>query len=156
MKRILHLPAIAAACVLFVACVPVSTPRPESSKNPASSEDVLKQRAEQRWNLLIQRDGAKAWDYLTPGYRATITRDAYAMSMNNRPIRWTSVEATKVSCDQPDNCTVFITVGFDLKVPGTGGTSSSFAPLRERWLQVQNQWYYLPNEEAGSTVKTTR
>ena len=46
---------------------------------------VIKEKAVQRWDYLIAHQAEKAYDFLSPGYRTTITRENYAAGMNNRP-----------------------------------------------------------------------
>ena len=43
-------------------------------QDPAS---VVQRRAAERWNLLVSHEPIKAYDYLSPGYRATHTLDQY-------------------------------------------------------------------------------
>ncbi|HET6633003.1 MAG TPA: hypothetical protein VFG73_09900 [Rhodanobacteraceae bacterium] len=155
--RPLRLLALAAAASLLGACATSQTsPTTAGTAAPQDSKAVLKQRALDRWNLLIAHKGAEAWNYLTPGYRATISQQQYALEMNNRPVRWTHASVTKVDCVNPDSCTVYVMVDYDLMVPGLGGGSKSFAPLKETWLRVKNTWYYLPREAGKSTLGITQ
>ena len=59
--------------------------------NFAGKDDVEK-RAVERWNYLVARQAEKAYDYLSPGTRETQTRESYAASMNNRPVKWTAAK----------------------------------------------------------------
>lgn len=105
----------------------------------------IEERAVQRWNYLIAHDAAKAYDYLTPGYRATITREQYAEAMNNRPVRWTKAHFTKKDCDA-ERCTVFLMIDYTARIGvGAAGNASTFSPQRETWLNVKGNWYYLPS-----------
>lgn len=129
---------LAAAILMLAACAGTG-----NVKSDSASQATLKQRVEQRWAYLVDREAAKAWDYLTPGYRATITRQEYAGRMNHRPINWTSANLTKLECPTASKCTAYVMVNIKLMVPGIG-PSASFSPLKETWLLLDNQWYYLP------------
>jgi len=59
-----------------------------AAPNAEPSTAVLEKRALERWNLLIAHKAEQAYDYLTPGTRATRQRDTYAQEMNNRPVHW--------------------------------------------------------------------
>lgn len=136
-----------AAALLLGACA--STPSTSTGASSSDgSKEALKQRATERWEFLIAHDAAKAWEYLTPGYRATITAEKYGNQMNSRPAQWKSAKITKIDCAQPGNCQVYVAVTYSL-VMGIGGSGpvTTFAPLKETWLFLHNQWYYLPSEE---------
>jgi hypothetical protein len=153
MKTVLRLlPALAVAALLG-ACATTST-KPGSAAS--SSQEALLQRAQQRWDYLIAHQAEKAWDYLTPGYRATVTQAKYADGMNNRPLHWSTAKVNKADCAQPDSCMVQVVVTYQVTLPGMAGSSATgFAPLKEQWLLLQNQWYYLPREEGGNSLKAT-
>ncbi|MGB8635883.1 MAG: hypothetical protein WCD66_14505 [Rhodanobacteraceae bacterium] len=138
---------LVAASLLLAACAGTSTHK-TSVMSANAGHDVLKQRAQQRWDDLINKHADKAYEYLTPGYRKTISKEQYASRMNNRPIRWKSAKVNKVECAQPDHCEVFMIVDYTMHTSGIGETEG-FAPLKETWLQLRNQWYYLPREKGG-------
>ncbi|MGA9342083.1 MAG: hypothetical protein WBV61_07085 [Rhodanobacteraceae bacterium] len=109
-----------------------------------STADV-ETRALARWNDLIAHHAEKAFDYLTPGYRATTTREAYAKAMNTRPIHWTKVGFNKKKCEG-DRCLVYLVVSYSANInAGLGGPISSVTPLQETWIRVKGDWYYLPS-----------
>jgi len=110
------------------------------------SEDssVIRERAVARWNFLIAHQAEKAYDYLTPGFRATKSRDEYAKEMNSRGVRWDKVNYTSQECTE-DTCKVHLSVGYKLTMGGPAGTVNSFAPLVETWLLVDGKWYFLPD-----------
>lgn len=137
------------AALLVVACLVLAACSASSPLRDSSSQEVLKQRAEQRWQYLADRDAAKAWDYLTPGYRQTVSRDTYAARMNNRPIRWTSGTVTGIECEDARRCTVQVTIGFTTRVAGVTGEIASMSRTKEDWLYLNNQWYHLPRETGG-------
>src|SRR5688572_22783391 len=53
-----------------------------------ANPDTIDTRAVERWNYLIAHQAEKAYDYLSPGFRSTQTREVYASSMNSRPVQW--------------------------------------------------------------------
>lgn len=144
------IPACAAA-LLLAACATTATNNTATSAE--ASQAALKQRVQARWDDLIARHAEKAYDYLTPGYQKTVSRKTYASQMNNRPVKWTKADVTSVKCASADNCEVYVMVYYTARMSvGAGGGVSSFAPLKETWLQLRNQWYYLPREEGKSTL----
>lgn len=112
----------------------------------ASTPDAIDALSVQRWEYLIARQADKAYDLLSPGYRATRTREGYAASMNSRPIAWKKVTFVRKECET-DSCTVFLLVDHTIRLPGlgVGKAQEAFAPIRETWIRSEGRWYYLPN-----------
>lgn len=122
------------ACVLAIAgCVDKSNP------------DTIDKRSVERWNYLIAHEAEKAYDYLTPGFRATQAREAYAKAMNSRPVQWKAAKFKSKKCES-DRCQVVVDVTYEVRMPGNvtrpvEGTRSQ----NETWLLVDGAWYFLPN-----------
>lgn len=129
---------ITAALVLLMAgCAATGTKKDNTAD--------IEKRAIQRWEYLIARQGEKAYDYLTPGFRATKSREIYASEMNNRPMNWKSVRFSKKECTE-DRCEVFLSVDYFVMLnAGMRGPMKGFAPLKETWVRVKGKWYYLPS-----------
>ncbi len=122
------------ACTVFVTgCVDKSSP------------DMIDKRSVERWNYLIAHEAEKAYDYLTPGYRQTKTREAYASEMNDRPVAWKSAVFEKKECDG-DRCKVDVSIDYSMPIPGAAGRRSEAKSIQhETWIRLDGQWYYLPN-----------
>ena len=106
----------------------------------------VEKRAIDRWNFLIAHQGDKAYDYLSPGTRETQTRETYAASMNNRPIKWTSATFNHKECDA-DRCKVLIDVTYSIAMPGAGPIGkpiTTTSTQAETWVHVNGTWYFLP------------
>ena len=108
-----------------------------------ANPDNVDKRSIDRWNFLIAHQAEKAYDYLTPGYRQTRTREDYASAMNNRPLQWKSVAFNHKECED-DRCTVYIDVAYALKMPGSAGVIDSTTTQSETWIRVDGEWYFLP------------
>lgn len=128
--------ALGAALSLLAACTP-------GVKKDDTAE--VEQRAVQRWEYLIAHEAEKAYDYLTPGYRKTITREVYAATMNHRPVQWTSVKYTGRKCEG-DRCSVSLLIDYSLEMAGLGRPAESMSPQRENWIRVRGTWYFLPSD----------
>ena len=108
-----------------------------------ASSDNVDRRAIERWNYLVAHQADKAYDYLTPGFRQTKTREDYASAMNDRPLQWKSVTFNRKECDD-DRCTVYVDVAYTLKMPGSAGSIDTTSTQSEIWIRVDGEWYYLP------------
>src|SRR5215470_5260667 len=104
---------IAPPCLLLAAALAACA--------PVKKDDgaAVEQRALARWNLLIAHQADKAYDYLTPGYRLTVSREKYAAQMNDTALRWKAAHAGGHSCEA-DTCTVTVMVDVQVPMPGIG------------------------------------
>jgi hypothetical protein len=110
-----------------------------------ASPDNVDRRSVERWNFLIAHQAEKAYDYLTPGFRATQARDAYATAMNSRPLQWKSVKFNHKECDA-ERCKVDIDVTYVLVMPGMASKPvESTNTQSEIWILVKGEWFFLPN-----------
>ena len=108
-----------------------------------ASPDNVDRRSVERWNFLIAHQAEKAYDYLTPGFRATQSRENYAASMNNRPVQWKSVQFNHKQCDA-DRCKVDVDVAYSILMPGVTMPSAIVSTQSETWILVDGNWYFLP------------
>ena len=130
---------LAAIAALFVALAGCNT-------NKDATADVEK-RAMERWSFLIAHQAEKAYDYLTPGTREMQTRENYAASMNNRPVKWSGAKFNRKECDA-DRCKVYVDVSYSVAMPGAGGAGRSVESSNtqiETWVRVEDEWFFLPN-----------
>ncbi len=99
------------------------------------------QRAVQRWQALIAGDFQKAYNYLSPGYRAVTSYGAYRGHFG-RAVAWTGVSLQGVTCKK-DVCDVKVDIEYRalgrIKLPGN-------ARLREKWVRASGDWWLLPQK----------
>lgn len=147
--------AILAIGLLLAGCASEGTrPDAKSAGKAAKSEDkVVEKRAVERWEFLIKHEAEKAYDYLSPGFRATKKREDYAKEMNNRPVRWTRVLPYRTICDKPDVCVLDLQIDFATKMPGVGTDVSSVGFVKETWLRTRGKWYLLPEAKTETGGK---
>jgi hypothetical protein len=119
----------------------------------AAAAKIVNERSIARWDLLIAHKAEKAYDYLSPGYRATKKRDDYAKEMNDRPVKWAKVYPYSQVCDKPDVCVVNIQVDANVKMPGVGKMVPTVAFATETWIRSGGKWYFLPNAKTATGRK---
>lgn len=134
--------------MLLAACAPNSKNAREAALSP---EETVAQRAQARWDHLIARDFAAAYDYLSPAFRQTRTRDAYAAEMSVRPLSWKSAKVDAVSCPQGElHCDATILIEYQITVPVPSvGSVQGQTRVQERWIESGDGWYHVPREIAG-------
>ena len=118
---------VAGAFVVFLAAC--------AAINPQPSEAVVKERAQARWNALVQGDVKAAYDYFSPGSRATSSLTDYASGI--RIGFWKAVTVDRVDCAAPDRCEVHTTIEYDHR-----GMRIK-TPNRETWVREGSNWWYL-------------
>lgn len=144
------------APILLVACAsaPKST---ESQDGKAAETDAgvsvsadlnapLQRRATDRWKLLVAKDGARAYAYLTPGYRARKTEKEYQDWVNSRPVKWISGAYQEHSCTTKESCNVSLLLTVETRLRGIPDAQQLFVTVDERWLLIDGVWYHLPED----------
>jgi len=99
-----------------------------------TDEEVIKERAEARWELFIKGDIRGAYEYLSPVAREVVSRESYVAGI--KPGLWRTARVDKVNCKTRDLCEVDLTIG----VVFSGRAFNS--PLREKWVRVEGGWWY--------------
>jgi hypothetical protein len=91
-------------------------------------------RARERWDLLMTGQVDKAYDYLSPASRVTVTREAFRKRSSGGQW-WRRFEVEKVDCGK-DTCRVTISLEYDLK--DIKGLKRS---IDETWVEDQGVWW---------------
>lgn len=139
--------ALALAFLALAACT-------TAVRNDAAGSSI-KQRAVQRWDFLIAHQADKAYDYLSPGYRSTISRESYAQRMDARGVRWSKVHFNSQKCET-GVCHVYLTVDYTLHIGGPTGSVKSTGFVVETWVRADGQWYFLPDALGPSKLGGSR
>ena len=112
----------------------------------AKQEDEIATRAQARWDLLLADDYAAAYEYLSPGYRSSVTSVQYQRKLLLQKVRWNGARYLEHEC-QEDVCNVRISLDFLLiqAVPGVNryeGTQT----IEEDWIRADGTWWYVPKK----------
>jgi len=98
---------------------------------PDVKRDAVAARARARWDRLINRDVAGAYEFLSPASRATMPLDLY--KAKHKVGLYKAVKVNDVKCEA-DTCTVDLSLTYDYKrVKGVA------TPVREKWIITQGQ-----------------
>ncbi len=103
-------------------------------------EEEVGKRALERWHALIHRDFEKAYGFLSPAYRSTLSLEAYKRRFSDR-IRWTDVALKQVTC-QEVRCEVTLEVTYQYRSKPLHYEGSR--SIQERWIHEQGNWWYVP------------
>jgi hypothetical protein len=102
---------------------------------PKTPEATIKERAQARWDALVQGDFNKAYGYLSPGSRSVMSASEYAGTL--RRGFWKSATVEKVECGSAQSCDVAATIEYEFMGRQTK------TPLRETWIRDGSEWWYL-------------
>jgi hypothetical protein len=109
--------------------------------SPEVKKDAVAARAKARWERLIDRDVAAAYDYMSPASRATTPLDLY--KAKHKLGMYRSVKVDDVDCEA-DTCTVKLTLTYDYKsVKGAAKPLTITTPLTEKWIISQGQAWFV-------------
>jgi hypothetical protein len=117
---------ISSAVLLLTGCavLPVAAP-----------EDVVRERAESRWQALIAGDIEKAYGFLAPSYRAVYDLPRYRTMIGNAA-QHQGAKVVGVEC-KPEVCTAKIRIEYT--VPKFSGVYSTH--YDEQWIVEQGGWW---------------
>lgn len=132
-----------------------STRGPAGSQKAAevASGSTLEERATRRWQLLIDGKPDLAYEYFSPGYKQTRSREEYTELMHRRPVKWVSVHYQDQDCDG-EICKVRLMIGYTLDMPvQMVGRVESVDFVTENWLWMDGDWYHLPASDARQGLR---
>jgi hypothetical protein len=109
-----------------------------------SEENQIETRATARWEALLAGDLDGAYQYLSPGYRSSVSSLQYQRSILLQQLKWTSARYLESQCEET-TCNVRFLVGFTVyaALPGVksyNGTQS----ITESWVLADGNWYMVP------------
>ena len=102
---------------------------------PATPEKVVEQKAAARWNAIVAADYRKAYDFISPAGRATITAEGYESGFRKGFHKGAQVK--EVRCTSPELCEVTVDVEYEFAGRRTK------TPLTEKWVRQDSDWWYL-------------
>lgn len=117
--------------------------QPADDRSPG---EIVLERAQQRWDRVIERDFAQAYEFYTPGFREMTEVDGYRRDMQNVRIRYTGAEALSAECEEAV-CEVHVRVSYRLP-ESAAPTGMSRIPgerrVEETWIRAHGSWWFSP------------
>lgn len=124
--------AVAAGSILAAFLVASCGTAP--TREEASPEVAVKQRAQARWDAMVAGDLPKAYSYMSPASREVISLEAFRNSV--RLGFWKKAEVTGVTCEK-DACDVVVQLTYSYR----GSTTQT--PARETWVKSDGAWWHV-------------
>ncbi len=127
--------AVVALAALTAACATLTPDSPTEEK-----VRIVTERSAARWQAVIDGDFAKAYGYLSPATRDTVTLAGFTTIASRLSYR--AVKVTGATCEAA-KCRVNLVVTYSGKVGS--GTMNVNTPLAEVWIIDHGQiWYVWP------------
>lgn len=131
----IRLTLVACGLMLLSACATSTSVSPES---------LIEERSTTRWELLFSGDLAGAYEYLSPGYRTSVSSLQYQRSVLLKRVAWTSAKYIMSVCEET-SCKVKFEVGFTVAGALPGVKSYDGTQITEEtWVLIDGQWYLVP------------
>jgi hypothetical protein len=110
-----------------------------------SPESLVEERAKARWEAYFSGDLAGSYEYLTPGYRSSVSSLQYQRSVLIKRVAYTNADYMGSSCEAT-SCTVKFNVGFSISgaLPGVKSHKGTQI-IEETWVLIDGQWYLVPS-----------
>lgn len=123
--------------MLLSACATTSTAEPE---------DIVRDRAQARWDALLVGDFETAYSYYSPGFRSTTSVVDFAIGIRMRRVQYRSAEFLDRNCEK-SVCTVRFKLGYKVAkpVPGVDNWESE-GVVSEQWIKSDGEWWFLPQK----------
>lgn len=130
-RRLFSLGAL--ACVFALAgCASMSAKTPE---------EVVTQRAQERWDALIARNFKKAYGYLQPKYREENSVEKYVARFGDAG-EWKAVQIHEATCEA-ERCTVRVRLTSINNVPNfTKAFPEITGYFDEVWVREDGRWWF--------------
>ena len=109
---------------------------------------TLLERAQARWEHLVERDWTSAYDYTSPAYRSVITRSMYERKFSYM-VEWqlTSVELLHYDARAAVASVAVGVMSRPVKQTSAASVAIGAVPTRfvEQWILVDGEWWYSAN-----------
>lgn len=117
-----------AVSLLLVSCA-------TAVKQSRPDEEVVKERAQERWDAMVKGDFSAGYQFVSPAGKSVYSEEQYEGGYKRD--FWTGANVEKVDCTTPGLCEVDVLIAYKLRA------MEMKAPLRERWVKQDSQWWFV-------------
>ena len=99
-----------------------------------------------RWDALLSDDLAGAYEYLSPGFRSSVSSLQYQRSLLLKRVSWAGARYIESECAETI-CKVSISLDYALygALPGVKSFEGTQV-IEESWLLIDGHWYLIPEK----------
>ncbi len=109
-------------------------------------EQQVTERAQERLDLFLAGDFAQSYEYLSPGYRSSVSVLEYQRKSAATPMAWSDASIVESDCVES---TCKLKISMDIVVYGAVPGASKFetkAVATENWIKSDGTWYMVPSD----------
>lgn len=117
----------------------------EPGKGEVVAVEVLRQRAQDRWGAMIDRNFHRAYEYCSPAYRALFSPKQFAAKFGLTKLAWESVTVHTIHKESDVAAKVEIQLFAKAYVPDTEQSLPVSTIFSESWVRSEDQWWYVPS-----------
>lgn len=117
---------LTAAITLMVGCVTTSS---------LSDEEVVRKKAQQRLDALLDKDFEKAYSYASPAYRKSVSLNRHKPKVLGAAM-WTKGEILSVECE-----TEYCDVRSKIHYKNPQVRVELPTELKNRWIKIDGKWW---------------
>lgn len=125
----------------IVGCGTVDTASTAAAAASKAPVEAVRKRALERWQFALKGDSARAYEFLSPASRSTITLTSYMQRLQRGGTYWRGADVEAVECG-PESCNVTVALTYDLKDVAKGLKRT----VKEVWLLDEGQWWLADNQ----------
>lgn len=105
------------------------------NESPSEVESTVLERAQERWDRLVEGDIGSAYEFTSPAYRTRTPLQRFRAQFGN-DLRWTEAEVTDAQCEG-ERCEVNVDVTYSLPREGITHTRA----ISETWILAEDEWW---------------
>jgi hypothetical protein len=110
---------------------------------PADREQALRQRVQERWEALIRKDFAAAYQFEAPVYRAAYSLEQYQRGFGKGLI-WEAITVDQVLFEGDEVATVYVNMQYQMAQLIAGEVQRQSSLLTEKWIRTDDEWWHVP------------
>ena len=110
------------------------------------TKETVESRAMARWDAILSDDLSGAYEFLSPGYRSSVSSVQYQRVLLQNKIQWTNATYIESECAET-TCNVKILLGYTVYGALSGVKSfSGTDTVEESWIKSDDKWYLVPQQ----------
>jgi len=111
----------------------------------ARTDKNIESRATARWHAILSGDLVDAYDYLSPGYKSSVSLNQYQRHILLMRVKWKDARYLESDCTKT-TCNVKISIDYVLygALPGVKSFEGT-QTIDESWVRIDDIWYFVPD-----------
>ncbi len=116
---------------------------PACSGPPPEPAEIVAERAQQRWDHIIEGNPGAAWSLYTPGFREINPVRDFSWEMNRRAVVYERAEVRRVDCPDEARCTALVQIAYRAPTAPSGmGQIALERGIQETWVRIDGEWWF--------------